>query len=181
MRVANLLSTVLLVGVLAATAHEANAAVVDLTAAGPGPVLSAGDYGHFQANPNQANGVSDDWFFQLGSGVTGITGAAFNWILPALGMEIDNLQIGIFDPTGTTLYGSFVASISTPGVGVQYELPFLSLGPGTYKVHVDGDVLSPNFQGFYIGDIHAVPLPAAVWLLGSALVGFIAVGRRKAG
>ena len=33
--------------------------------------------------------------------------------------------------------------------------------------------------GSWVGDIAAVPVPAAVWLFGSGLIGLLAIGRRR--
>ena len=59
--------------------------------------------------------------------------------------------------------------------------------PGTYFVSFFGtaDILSPSQLGMYgidisAIDINAVPVPAAVWLFGSGLIGLTVAARRKA-
>ena len=53
--------------------------------------------------------------------------------------------------------------------------------PGTYFVSFFGtaDVSTPAQLGMYGIDISAIPVPAAVWLFGSGLIGLTVVARRK--
>lgn len=57
------------------------------------------------------------------------------------------------------------------------------VAPGKYSAEFRLIDLASNGAGdsgrFYI-DVAAVPLPAAVWLLGSALLGLVGIGRRRA-
>ena len=60
------------------------------------------------------------------------------------------------------------------------------LSPGTYSIAAAGEAcndassacVSPNYSATFTLTVHAVPLPAAVWLLGSALGG-LSLFRRK--
>lgn len=52
-------------------------------------------------------------------------------------------------------------------------------GYGDYRVTFSGDNLSFNLSGNAIV-VSQVPVPAAVWLFGSAIIGMIGIGRRKA-
>lgn len=69
------------------------------------------------------------------------------------------------------------------GLGSTFTVP---IAPGTYTMVISGEpkysLLDPNNEPSYnVGlKASAVPLPAAFWLFGSALVGFISFGRRKA-
>lgn len=51
-----------------------------------------------------------------------------------------------------------------------------ALAAGTYSIIVDG---VSSGLGEYAFTVSAVPIPAAVWLFGSALIGFAAVGFRN--
>ena len=65
----------------------------------------------------------------------------------------------------------------------SFEIPVI---PGQYTMIISGtpvySQLDPNNEPSYnVGLMaSAVPLPAAFWLFGSALIGFISFGRRKA-
>lgn len=52
-------------------------------------------------------------------------------------------------------------------------------GYGDYRVTFSGDNLSFNLSGNAIV-VSQVPVPAAAWLFGSAIIGMIGIGRRKA-
>ncbi|MCU7814566.1 MAG: VPLPA-CTERM sorting domain-containing protein [Candidatus Thiodiazotropha sp. (ex Lucinoma kastoroae)] len=58
----------------------------------------------------------------------------------------------------------------------------LSLGLGSYVFTVSGfalNALDPRVYSDYSIGIQAVPLPAAAWLFGSALIGFVSFSRRR--
>jgi len=80
------------------------------------------------------------------------------------GVQMAGLALG----TSSTLY----AMTASPGTDVYgYSL-------GTITLSADGSTLS--FVANTGGPPPAVPLPAAVWLLGSGLVGLAGIGRRRA-
>ena len=71
--------------------------------------------------------------------------------------------------------------------GADYHLgtdftQYLSLGAGSYTFTLSGFAMNA-FDGSITSDydvtVEAVPLPAAAWLFGSALVGFISFSRRR--
>jgi hypothetical protein len=71
-------------------------------------------------------------------------------------------------PAGTQTFSNIVTLSNIPGSGVTigFTLEEFATGIGT-RVHLDDVVVS------------AVPLPAAAWLFGSALLGFVGISRRK--
>ena len=73
----------------------------------------------------------------------------------------------------------FLQSETTTWAGSSGSLDtgFFGLTAGQYDFTVRGEVL-PGTAGSYDLTISAVPLPAAFWLFGSALIGFIALSRR---
>jgi len=90
------------------------------------------------------------------------TGNLSNWNLNGA----DNAVVGLTAGTGATLYG--VTSGGTTDVSTPVALGTLSLTASGLSYTPAGTGTSP------------VPLPAAVWLLGSGLLGLAGVGRRKA-
>lgn len=137
--------------------------------------------------------------------VTESTAAQFrtDWGLAAavkvLGGNANNLgrndEINLYDNTGTLIdrltYGdqTFAGTIRTQGasgnpgtvaaIGANNPaLWVLSVNGDQYGSHLslNGDLGNPGG----IGSLNPVPVPAAVWLLGSALAGLVGIGRRKA-
>lgn len=80
----------------------------------------------------------------------------------------------------TAPYGSLVGRI---GAGDFFFVGTSFVGPanaaGTLFLFYWDSLNSDNTQ-FITADVQAVPVPAAVWLLGSALLGVSLVGRRRA-
>jgi hypothetical protein len=78
-----------------------------------------------------------------------------------------------------------VFAFSLPGIWPQVVTPFiveadignLAAGqyPATAYLNIDGMLVDSGFTHFNV-----VPVPAAVWLFGSGLLGLIGVARRKA-
>lgn len=57
---------------------------------------------------------------------------------------------------------------------------FYNLAAGKYLLFIGGNGIN-NSNEFYKANISvkAVPVPAAVWLFGSAIAGFVGMGKRK--
>jgi hypothetical protein len=57
------------------------------------------------------------------------------------------------------------------------------LGPGSYSIDIYLAILSPDnpFAGVSVSaiELQSVPVPAAIWLFGSGLLGLIGIARRK--
>lgn len=81
------------------------------------------------------------------------------------------MNTGMSVTTATDLLGSLLA----PG-----SFQFNATTPGNYFVSFFGfaDVSAPGL-GQYGIEISQVPVPAAVWLFGSGLIGLIGISRRK--
>jgi len=86
----------------------------------------------------------------------------------------DPFQIDLW--TGLDMGGTLLDSITLPPG--QYGSGSSFVPAGDYSIHITGITLADG--GAYKVRLSSVPLPAALWLLGSALVGFIGFGRRKA-
>lgn len=125
-----------------------------------------------------------------------VTGAVANSVTSTISMGallgIDNLQARLFAlttplpyigaPPSGTLIQAWGAAFSC-GAGCSGETVILAntvLAPGTYVLELRG-IVSGSLSGSYGGALNLtpIPVPAAVWLFGSAL-GMIAVMRRRA-
>ncbi|GAB6141885.1 hypothetical protein JCM14076_26140 [Methylosoma difficile] len=78
------------------------------------------------------------------------------------------------DSTGTTTINSL-----TGAIGGQFTVA--SLAAGTYEIWISGKTkLSGGVNSsFSVFNTSPVPVPAAVWLFGSAFMGLVGVSRRK--
>lgn len=77
--------------------------------------------------------------------------------------------------TGHNMGGILLDTISLlPG---QYDFGSSFAPAGDYSIQITGLTLPDG--GSYQIKMSSVPLPAAFWLFGSALVGFVGFGRRK--
>jgi hypothetical protein len=65
-------------------------------------------------------------------------------------------------------------------IGNKFSTTIFSLVAGNYSAIVTGDAVGAA-GGYYsvAMSAHPVPVPAAVWLLGSGLIGLVGVARRK--
>ena len=80
----------------------------------------------------------------------------------------------VFGPTFDFFSMDFVA-ISPPGSSI------LDIGIGAHGDWQDGAgvaILGVNYVGAQV-NVNAVPVPAAVWLFGSGLIGLVGIARRK--
>lgn len=92
-----------------------------------------------------------------------------------------------FTDTGTSYDGNLTFSWSVnPSIPVASSWDVDDGGtPGTATVTVNSATILatssafPGFQPFFSGSLTQVPVPAAVWLFGSGLVGLIGVARRR--
>lgn len=94
--------------------------------------------------------------------------------------QITDFNAGIYDAGDNSLLHD-LAFTSTPAGPATVQLLTFSglLGQGQYKLVVGGTAIG---NATYGGNLVAapVPVPAAVWLLGSALVGMVSIRRRAA-
>ena len=161
------------------------------------PVPSSDFYGNTFTAPTlnfaapaaaTAFGFYDDFIFTIpvGAGTNSVTSSIS---IPG-SLEISGLQSRLFAlPLGYTggalgtcpggclaVWGTTVAAAN-----VTYTVlnPIL-LGPGSYVLQIRGDATGA-FGGSYSGvlNLTAVPVPAAVWLFGSALGGLGLLKRRR--
>ena len=104
---------------------------------------------------------------------------------------IDNLQARIYSVSGNTVptlgaptgvlapWGT--TNTAVPGGTLSYTvLSNVSLNPGTYVLELRGNV-SGLAGGSYSGvlNVAPVPVPSALWLMSSAIVGLGTIGRKR--
>lgn len=106
-------------------------------------------------------GVSDIWQLKVGDGeIADITFTSND--LVNFGLKFFNIENYAVSPSAT------VSGLVASAVPYQFTVTGTSngIGGGSYLVGTK---------------VSTVPVPAAVWLMGSALVGLVSFGRRKAG
>lgn len=130
----------------------------------------------------------DDYVFTIDA-------AAVNSVTSTINLgnvfAVDNLQARLYDATsqsslpvlGTPVGGvieDWSSSVSGGGNVMLTILDNVSLASGTYVLEIRGSV-SGSSGGSYAGvmNVAPVPLPAALWLFGSALAGVAASRRRR--
>lgn len=168
--------------VLLSASASAGAATVPLSPSPSGPTLGVGDVGtfvNFVSPGGGADDVADKWYFQL-AGPSGV-GVAVDQVVLDLtmlpGLEVSFASLGLnlctVDCLGANLLGSVMAGST---------LSLASLAGGSYYLDVFGDV-NGTLGGQYTGavSVSAVPVPAALWLMLSGLVGLGVVARRRIG
>lgn len=150
-------------------------------------------YGHGYGAPTSplagapSYGFYDDYVFTIGA-------ANANSITSTIDLgtlQVSNLQVRLYSLASNTLptfgapvgmvYSAWTSVISGPGFSGAYAvIPEIVLGAGTYVLEVRGNVTGTN-GGSYSGvlNLTPVPLPGAVWLLGSALLGLGSMVRRR--
>ncbi len=106
----------------------------------------------------------------------------------------------VYDPTNSADYGLFgttstvnllingspvLAATNTQGAGSTTQIwqlfttSFTDTGASTTLAFIKGDPSTDNNNGLDNIALTAVPIPAAVWLLGSGLLGLVGVARRR--
>jgi hypothetical protein len=164
---------------LAGAAGSAQAATVDLGAVEIGTPLAFS--GFAPIGP-----FVDTFTFSLpANGGSGYSVVNFPLSIPNVGtFNAIFSSITLFSNPDGLLFNeddTFLATASSGGPGVEsLSLNFAGTGGGNMYLMVNG-VSNGTIGGLYSGAISAapVPLPPAVWMLGSALVGLATVGRRK--
>jgi len=124
-----------------------------------------------QVMANEATGSLQNW-----SGTSAVGSFSYDYTLSAgqlavglymdWGVNQDIAILAIFD-CGVGTAGSFCSSVDTDGIA--------PLGTAMQNGPFAGDNITFAFEG----TVSAVPIPAAVWLFGSGLIGLVGLARRK--
>lgn len=141
-------------------------------------LVGAGDAGSFANSYDPGDAVSDRYDFAsdgVFAGDLGIDLGTTDGEVPA-GFDITNMQIEVYrvDGGGDVLLASDNLDDDALQVSVLFQTG------EQYYLLVTGDATGVR-GGSYTGNyaVAAVPVPAAVWLFGSALAGLAVVRRRK--
>lgn len=86
-----------------------------------------------------------------------------------------NIQGGLFSNVQSHLYWSGTEFASRPD-DVAWFFNFFITGGQNAGVKLRGDIFA---WAVHSGDVSAIPVPAAVWLFGSGLLGLLGLARRK--
>ena len=140
-----------------------------------------------QLNHSDATGTSftDFWTFTL-SQAGNVSGILFSNNTLNL-FQINDLKVILQSGDGSITYdpsaGYTVPNPPPPNTVLQAALSFADLAAGNYRFVISGLVPGTHEAGQYQlqGQISAVPLPAAVWLLLSAVLGLASVSRLRRG
>ncbi len=171
------LQTILTATVISLSMGAANAATVWV------PTNADTDFLQFEIAGLSTNGGSLALFDEADFGGTGLT-------IGTLGGEVSFLANGSnwdasFNGSTITLLDdyNFVLGMSWDGGSTWYEDSSYLLAGGTpdsYQINFDGFNAGLEVMGSTLGvDLQPVPVPAAVWLFGSGLMGLAAIARRR--
>jgi hypothetical protein len=164
---------VILFGMVAFFAQGSIAATLDLSA------ISSTNSNTLVVGADNAGSVSGVSFLNLGGfidtwGITSTPSSAISAV------TVENREENI-NITGVTLKDSLnaiVAFASESPTGT-WNLFATLLAGANYIVEISGSALTTGQT--YTLTVNAVPVPAAIWLFGSALMGLIGFSRRKSG
>lgn len=183
----------LVAGFLVAASSSANALVCgtmtcELAGAANDSPYSVGDAGDFATSVDNVNdpvvrfppenagdSFAHGWTFTL-TEAAHINGTLTNNnSLPAF--SIDGLTLELFgaDNPAAAIGGAFV--VPTGGTNPLVQFAYMNLGAGDYFFKVTGDLLSDDGQYTSQVAVSQVPLPPAIWMFLTALIGWVSVAR----
>lgn len=94
------------------------------------------------------------------------------------GMRHDTYVNNANNPLSTTGL-TLLQSVANPGAASSVTYTFTNLATGHYSLFVGGDDGAAGGRYTANMTLTAVPIPAAVWLFGSAVMGLLGIGRRQ--
>ena len=151
----------------AVASHGAQASTYNLGLLSSTPVIQ-----FVQVTPGAIN---DRFDFSIGT-LSDASAAATNHSLSFFQfsvLDIPNLSMSLFDSANAMINGPTVSGQSVAN---------LNISAGNYHAQVTGNTTGMSGGAYSVSMVAypaAVPVPAAVWLLGSGLIGLVGVARRK--
>jgi hypothetical protein len=137
----------------------------------------------FSPGGNTVNAYPDNgsWTWDFDAGTVSITNSSTFYGSVWTAYDVT------FTDTGTSYDGSMLFSWSAnPTIPVDASWDVDDGGTaGTANVTVNSSKIRPTssafpgFQPYFSGSLTQVPVPAAVWLMGSGLIGLVGVARRR--
>lgn len=151
------------------------------------------DYGYYQLVPNSAPVNASDIFYD--DYAFSVSEAAASSVTATIDLgswyDIDSLQVRLFNLTSGYVYWSSgaapagvgsvnTATVENNGGSTIATLENINLTSGNYVLQISGESAG-SYGGAYSGSmlLQPVPIPAAGFLLMSALLGMGVVARRK--
>jgi hypothetical protein len=176
---------VFLFSAVVATAFSISTANAVTTIPFGGPSTPVGS-GSFALQPDDVvSGAAylQDWFFNISAATTvsanaGVTQSSIAFTPLNLSIFSDGGALGVSDAGDALVTDAFTSSVG----GFQANLlNILLASPGSYYVQVDSGGNLATKSGLVTGniDLSPVPIPGALPLFATGLVGLLALGRRK--
>jgi len=147
-----------------------------------GQLGTGGQYEGFRyATDSEVVALWANWGVNLATGASGsISG-------PDSNVQGAASTLGNIFPEASNQYlaGALGITIDSPATGNRSQLgAFITFNPTNTYYYLDGSYaqLDSNalvYSGSYLVETAVVPIPAAVWLFGSGLIGLIGIARRK--
>lgn len=169
-------------GTLIASGDTLNGATFSYSLSGPGnPSILVDDISD-TTSPNNYLGTNDgSGAFVSGDGFT----ITFDQTMRSIGLYVISADLIFSDDfTITTNSGQSVGNTATSDVTLtDGDAFFVGLIEDDFSLGFDSITLSSQDFGFLFNvddiTVSPVPLPAAVWLFGSGLLGLLGIGRRR--
>ncbi len=139
---------------------------------------SDGTYDYAIAFTNEASGVSAKAYTLTTSShllaTKYFTGTSSPWMLAVNGEDSTDLGATYLGFSGSTDLPNIVTGGSGTHNAIQIDLSNLTLGTN-FTVHFTMECGNDNLMG----KVNSVPIPGAMWLLGSGLLGLVGIRRRR--
>ncbi len=113
--------------------------------------------------------------------ISGFGGAEINLISFLDLFDENPAEIASFYINGNSMDITSVIASASPGSNGFFELEVSLMGVNSITFLADCNAFSPSCvdNEFSLAAINAVPVPAAVWLFGSGLIGLVGIARRR--
>jgi hypothetical protein len=138
--------------------------------------------GHVTMAGGSSNGIGTYTYTGSAIDMSGYTGLVFDWGADLAGAGVDIIVgDGTFTSTAASWSGLAATGGSAPGNLVTQATMSINWGAVSSSAVTSLQFVVTGVQNMdsIIDNISAVPVPAAVWLFGSGLLGLVGIARRK--